>query len=230
MHRQTDVAKILLENNADPNRADHQGRTALHHACHLFDSDRAEHTVLRHKTETDREKCAELLLSFHADADAVDQAGHPPLHYVCEAGLEAMIMGLLKNGAAAQTEGEDGSRSVLDAIRESTLRGRAQEAAGAYAAEQEEKRMQAEEERAGGASAMATDVPIPNDAMDMAPDFPDEMGMDMDMDMDMGMGMFGMGMRRARRRPRREIKPFTEPVKGPAKAAAAAAAPPPPPA
>ena len=230
MHRQTEVAKILLEHNADPNRADHAGRTALHHACHLFDADRAEHTVLRHKTETDREKCAELLISFHAELDAVDCDGQPPLHYVCEAGLEGMILGLLKNGAAAQADGEEGPRSVLDAIRESSLRGRAQEAAGKYAAEQEEKRLGAEEERAGGAAAMATDVvPVPDDMMDMAPEYPDGVGMDMDMDMDMGMfgmgvGMgMGMGMRPTRRRPRREVKPFTDPVKGPAKTAAAAA-------
>eukprot|EP01043_Picozoa_sp_COSAG02_P015042 COSAG02_NODE_632_length_19286_cov_1518.762235_3_plen_873_part_00 len=226
MHRQTDVAKILLEHNADPSRPDHAGRTALHHVCHLFDANRAEHTVLRHKSETDREKCAELLLTFNAELDAVDHEGHPPLHYVCEAGLEGMILGLLKNGASAQMEGEEGPHSVLDAIRESTLKGRAQEAAGAYAAEQEEKRMRAEEERAGGAQAMATDVPVPDDMMGWNPEFPDEMGMEMEMEMGMfGMGgMGGMGMRRTRRRPRREVKPFTEPVKGPAKAAGAAAA------
>jgi|EP01046_Picozoa_sp_COSAG06_P015178 hypothetical protein len=222
MHRQTEVAKILLENNADPNKPDHAGRTAMHHTCHIFDQQRAEHTVLRHKTETDREKCAELLLSYNAEIDAVDKDGQPPLFYVCQGGFEGMILGMLKNGAAAQVEDENGSRSHLDAIRESSLRGRAQEAAGAYAAEREEARMRAEEERAGGAQAMATDVPVPDDTMDMAPDFPGEMGADMDMDMDMG--MFGMGMGRARRRPRRDVKPFTEKVKGTTKEAAAATA------
>ena len=153
-----------------------------------------------------------MLLSFNAEMDPLDDASQPPLFYVCQAGLEGMILGMLKNGAAAATSEEKGGKSHLDAIREANLRARAQEAAGAYAAEQEAAKIRAEEERAGGAAEMATDqVPVPDDAMDMAPDFP---GGDMDLDMDMDMGLFGAGMGgRARRRPRRDIKPFTEKVK-----------------
>ena len=222
MHHQGDVARILLENGADPNLADRTGHTALHHTCQTFDENRVDRDVLRRKTEADREKCAEVLLSFNADADQLDGERRPPLAYACRNGIEGMIRGLLLNGASTDVEGEDETKSVLDDIADADLRGRAQEHASTYATE----KAAAEAETAqadGGAQAMATDVPPVDDmAMDMAPDFPGEMDMDLEpmgMDMDpMGMGMMmgggsGAGFSRSRRRARRDVKPFTEKVK-----------------
>ena len=125
MHWQAGAVRILLEAGADPKFADSGGHTAMHHLCNTFEQRRVDPSVLRQKTEKDREACAEALLGFGADISHPDRDGRPALFYACQNGLEGMIRGLVLNGA--QINGDcNGGSSFLSLIKDPALQAVAQ--------------------------------------------------------------------------------------------------------
>lgn len=59
------AVKFLLENKVDPNRCDHDGSTALHHAV----------------MQSDNKTVVDLLMEFHADATIKNKLGMTPIDY-----------------------------------------------------------------------------------------------------------------------------------------------------
>jgi hypothetical protein len=87
--------KILLQEGADKDEKDAEGRTALHFASGYGEV-----------------KCAEVLLEAGAAVDALDKNNNTALHYAAGYGRDECVELLLKNGAAVTLQNLDGKTPI----------------------------------------------------------------------------------------------------------------------
>jgi len=99
-----DVARGLLDHGADPNTAQGDGATALHHAAHRDDLD-----------------AASLLLGAGAAVSVANQLGATPLWLAARNGSAAMARHLLEAGADADAPLTMGETPVMTAARSGDL-------------------------------------------------------------------------------------------------------------
>eukprot|EP00250_Pteridium_aquilinum_P014637 c22109_g1_i1 orf=110-1084(+) len=90
-----ETLKKLLDEGADKNEKDTEGRTALHFSCGYGDV-----------------KCSEALLEAGAAVDAVDKNNNTALHYAAGYGRRECVELLLKNGAAVTAGNLDGKTPI----------------------------------------------------------------------------------------------------------------------
>jgi hypothetical protein len=95
-----EAAKILLENNANPNLADLGGATALHIAARSNDV-----------------KAIKLLLEHNANINAKDKEGLTPLHRATAANSSKAIEELTNNGANPNIRNDFGDTPLIDAVK-----------------------------------------------------------------------------------------------------------------
>lgn len=94
-----DVVKLLLENGADPNKANHRGSTALHIACFLASN--VVSSTSDDKTVDPYLKIGAILLCNNKlDCDARDVNGYTPLHIAAQRGCNEMVKMLINSGAS----------------------------------------------------------------------------------------------------------------------------------
>jgi len=99
---QSNIAIILLEQQALINRQNISGKTALHLAV-----------------ERDQKEIVEILLSYGANANILDLEGASPLHYSSANGFFEITQSLLKHGAFANIKDYSKETPIFWAIRES---------------------------------------------------------------------------------------------------------------
>jgi ankyrin repeat protein len=91
--------RLLVENGANVNCADHGGRRPLHAVCGGTGSDPVD-------------ACVELLLMSGADACAADTSGRTPLHVAVAAGRADVVTRLLRAGAPRGAVDCDGNTAL----------------------------------------------------------------------------------------------------------------------
>ena len=90
---------LMTDSRADPNwrNPEHEGKTALHQACHLDDDSEREHEW---EESGDTEMVAKLILFGKADPNLVDNNGDTPLHCAATYGHLKTVRWLVENGGA----------------------------------------------------------------------------------------------------------------------------------
>uniref|UniRef100_A0ABD2VWP1 Uncharacterized protein n=1 Tax=Trichogramma kaykai TaxID=54128 RepID=A0ABD2VWP1_9HYME len=103
-----DVVEALLDHGADPNLADKSGRTLLHSACTLAQSDGLEVAAI---IDTIFEICTERRRSI--SIDALDKCERTALHFALLAGQRAIVEALLRWGADPNRTCRDASANTM---------------------------------------------------------------------------------------------------------------------
>jgi len=101
---QTNIAVLLLEEQALINRQNINGKTALHLAV-----------------ESDQKEVTDILLSYGANPNIVDLEGASPLHYSSANGYLDISQSLLRHGAFANIKDYSKETPLFWAIRESKV-------------------------------------------------------------------------------------------------------------
>lgn len=106
-----EIARLLLENGADPNKQNKRGSTALHLACFLARSVKeSENSLSQSRSSSNGDKndlidsfvtiAAILICNDETLIDIQDENGYTPLHVAAQRGCNEMVKLLIDSGAS----------------------------------------------------------------------------------------------------------------------------------